>query len=158
MGTPGGACPHHYGETTISAVTGLRASGAFHQGPGEFPGPWGERDGVLRLPGRNPAFMIDLAVTLNGHTSHCRFGLVEPQPGWGYPPDVEIEVFNRDRPGRPDPAVDELQLSGGGELHGPDQSDVCGYGGLWIDATRVTGETTPGSGVFDQTLHLTGAP
>ncbi|MFD0905567.1 hypothetical protein [Actinomadura sediminis] len=109
----------------------------------------GGRDGTLTIDG-------DLTFTLEGEflgrVRTCHYGFRT-----GGEDGLSFDVYNRDNPNRPLPGVDDAQ----GEATGitlvkkPGSDFFCPSDGTGGGTAVARGETTPGSGVFDQKLYLT---
>lgn len=109
----------------------------------------GGRDGTLAING-------DLTFSLEGEflgrVRTCNYGFqTDGRDG------LSFDVYNRDNPNRPLPDVDDAQ----GEaseitlVKKPGSDFFCPSNGTGSGTALARGETTPGSGAFDQKLYLT---
>ncbi|MBE1536547.1 hypothetical protein [Actinomadura algeriensis] len=149
------------GALTSASIGACETSNGLSSPPtdlGELPANTGEvaydpiaggRDGTLSING-------DLTFTLQGEflgrVRTCNYGFrTEGRDG------LSFDVYNRDNPARPLPDVDDAQ----GEataitlVKKPGSDFFCPANGTGSGTAIARGESTPGSGAFDQKLYLT---
>ncbi|MFG1854252.1 hypothetical protein ACGFJT_20630 [Actinomadura geliboluensis] len=147
----GQACPNSLGGTTTISAVGIQGTGTIYHAPDSDSG----RDGFLQLDADNPQFQIEITVTAPGTLPQpitCTYGL-SAEVG------ANLRLFNRYNSQRPDLGTDELQTSTsyqGLTLTKTDGGDCGDELTILLDA-KITGEKVAGSGVYDQSLFLTGA-
>ncbi|MFA1545866.1 hypothetical protein [Actinomadura chokoriensis] len=109
----------------------------------------GGRDGVLTV---NGGLSFKLQGNILGIPITCYYGFQT-----GGVPGLSFDVYNRDNPNRPLPALDDAQGKSDNItlVRQSGSSSLCPSNGTGKGAGIARGESTPGSGVFDRKLYLT---
>ncbi|OLT30055.1 hypothetical protein BJF79_39735 [Actinomadura sp. CNU-125] len=125
---------------------------------GELPANTGEvaydpvaggRDGTLSI---NGDLVFSLEGEFLGRVRTCNYGFQT-----GGEDGLSFDVYNRDNPNRPLPDVDDAQGAATDItlVKKPGSDFFCPSDGTGSGTAVARGESTPGSGVFDQKLYLT---
>ncbi|GAA3964980.1 hypothetical protein GCM10023085_54400 [Actinomadura viridis] len=139
-----GACSSSAGSAQV-AFEGL----PYTQGQVTYAPVAGGRDGTLSIS--DPGLRIKVVMNILG-TQTCYYGFGSTVGS------LTFNVYNRDNPNRPVPSVDDAQ----GSLNNArldrltGSSSLCPTTGTGNGNATARGETTAGSGVFDQKLYITG--
>jgi hypothetical protein len=135
-------CPNSAGGTSTTTPVGLPWNG----GDITYAAVAGGRDGTFTV---NSLKVTSVTTGWFG-SINCTYR------GSGTGNSVTMDFYNSDNAGRPDVSVTEAQAEANGITLTKDSGSFLCPGTATYSATfKVLGETTAGSGTYDQTLHLT---
>ncbi|TNY35957.1 hypothetical protein [Thermomonospora catenispora] len=121
----------------------------YDQATVEYAPVSGGRDGTLTFTDSRLRIRADISVL--GISATCYYGLGSSITS------LTFDLFNPDNPDRPSPTVDEAQgaVDNASLTRLSGSSSICPTTGTASVHGEIKGETTAGSGVFDQTLYAT---